>query len=212
MHGSTLKELDFSYNMDVPSAGWRMFVVVLSFPNIALEKLSLCHNHISNHLMVPLSDLLVNNKMLRELSIGSPDSRGKPDIIYGNLAAFTRILYDTSSILNTYNSNHTVEKLCNEEVLRLSNDFMYLLRISKENSNSQAARIKVIIAHFSGSNIRTEIFTAMEFNVLLIAIMWMGQGGGGSVISDGLFSFLRSMQSVCDTKSKNKKRKLADSV
>jgi hypothetical protein len=52
---------------------------------------------------------------------------------------------------------------------------MYLLRVNKENSNSQAVHIKVSKAHFSGSNISTQVFAAMESNILPIAITCTGQ-------------------------------------
>ena len=125
------------------------------------------------------------------------------------MAAFTRILNDTSSILNTYNSNHVVMELCHEdECYMFPTQLSSLLRINKENSSSQAARIKIIKAHFSGGDINTQVFNHMELNVHPIAIAWMG----GSKTNDLLFAFLRSMPSVCDTKRMIKKRKAVDQV
>lgn len=73
--------------------------------------------------MLSLADVLANNNTLTELRIGRADSRGRPISIHGNPAAFPYILYDTSSIINTYkNSNHTVEKLWNEKLLWSTND------------------------------------------------------------------------------------------
>jgi hypothetical protein len=48
----------------------------------------------------------------------------------------------------------------------LPEDLRSLLRINRENSNSQVARIKIIKIHFSGSDINTQIFARMEVNVL----------------------------------------------
>jgi hypothetical protein len=83
------------------------------------------------------------------------------------------------------------------------------LRINRENSNSQVARIKIIKIHFSGSDINTQIFARMEVNVLPTVIAWMGRDGGSDVNGDLLFAFLRSMPLLCDTKSVSKKRKMA---
>ena len=47
----------------------------------------------------------------------------------------------------------------------------------------------------------TQIFTDMELNVIPIAIGWMGRDGGSNGF---LFALLRSMPSLCDTKSKRK--------
>jgi hypothetical protein len=83
------------------------------------------------------------------------------------------------------------------------------LRINRENSNSQAARIKVIKTHFSGSNINTQIFAGMEVNVLPTVIAWMGRDGGSDGNGDLLFAFLWSVPLLCDMKSVSKKRKIA---
>ena len=149
-------------------------------------------------------DLLANNRTLTELSIGGVT---RPDPSCGNPAAFTCILYDTSNILNTYNSNHTVEKLCEEDRYWFSKELTSVLRINKENDMNQAARIKIIKAHFSGPVIDTQVFTDMKLNVLPSAIAWMGRGGVNGEIIDLLFLYFRSMSSVCDPKNKNKKRK-----
>ena len=83
--------------------------------------------------------------------------------------------------------------------------------INAEIIGSQAARIKIIKTHFSGSNINTQIFTHTESNSLPNAVAWMGQDGGSDGINV-LFAFLWSMPLVCNIKSKSKKRKMKDGV
>ena len=73
---------------------------------------------------------------------------------------------------------------------------------------SDAARLKIIDAHFSESNTKTSIFTDTKSNILPIAISWMGQDSSSDGISNVFFAFLRSMPLLCDTKSNRKKRKL----
>jgi len=88
------------------------------------------------------------------------------------------------------------------------------LKINKENSNSQAARIKIIKTHFSGSKINTQAFGNMEFGFLPAAIAWMGRDDESSEIMIGsgintMFAFLKSTTLVCESKSNCKKRKAA---
>jgi hypothetical protein len=87
---------------------------------------------------------------------------------------------------------------------------MSFFRMNRENRKCQAAHIKVIKTHFSGSNIDTQIFTDMESSVLPCAIAWMGQDGGDNEISGLLFAFIRSMPLLCEMKNKSRKRKTTD--
>ena len=189
-----------------PRDGWgsRLFCAILT--NSALEKLDLGRYRINDHVMISLADALANNNMLRELTLDLEN------VSYDGYAAFSNILCNNASILSTYHSNHSLEKLCwkiNER--SLPENLMSLLRINKENSNSQAAHIKIIKTHFSGSDINAQIFAHMEVNVLPTAFAWMGRDGGSGSDENGdiLFAFLRSMPLLCDKNSKSKTRKLA---
>jgi Ran GTPase-activating protein (RanGAP) involved in mRNA processing and transport len=204
-HGSTLRELDLTLNRDVSSTAWQVLIIALRLHAPALELLSLSRVH--SDLTVSLTDFLTDNRKLKKLIIiemcnGRPDSN-----CY--VAAFTRVVFDTSSILNTYNSNHVIEEIGHGSSDTLPIDLRSLLRINKENSPSQAARIKIINAHFSGSDINTQVFNDMELHVHPSAIAWMG----GSKTNDLMFTFLRSLPSVCDcTKRKIKKRKVDETL
>ncbi len=144
------------------------------------------------------ADALANNTKLRELKCDS-----FYHVTSDGYAAFTSLLCNTLSIQSTYRSNHTLERLSDHE-WRLPEDLRSLLRINRENSNSDTARIKIIRTHFSGSNINTQIFTGMELNVIPTAIAWMGRDGGNGL----LFAFLMRMPLLCTTKSKCKKKKI----
>ena len=84
-----------------------------------------------------------------------------------------------------------------------------ILRINKESSKSQSARIKIVNTHLSGSNINTQVFTEMDVKILPVTIDWMGRDVGSNETSDLLFAFLRNVHSLRDTKSKSKKRKMS---
>ena len=202
-NNSMLRELGLVSNRDVTATGWVGFSTVLRNPNSALEILDLRGNLINDHVMTSFADALANNNLLRELNLDLEN------VSYDGYAAFNNILCNNASILSTYHSNHSLEKLChtiNES--SLPEDLRSLLRINREKSNSQAARIKIIKTHFSGSDINTQIFARMEVHVLPTVIAWMGRDGGSDGNGDLLFAFLRSMPLLCDTKSKSKKRKI----
>ena len=189
-NNSRLRELGLVSNRDVTATGWVGFSTVLRNPNSSLEKLDLRGNRINDHVMTSFADALANNNMLRELGY----------------ASFSNIFCNNASILSTFHSNHSLEKLSwtNHERY-LPEKLMSLLRINRKNSNNQAARIKIIKTHFSGSNINTQIFARMEVNVLPTVIAWMGRDGGSDGNGDLLFAFLWSMPLLCNMKSRSKK-------
>ena len=89
-------------------------------------------------------------------------------------AAFTRLLCNSSSIMSTYQSNHTLTRLCDRSCLKnLPEDLRFLLQLNEKNSVSQAARLKIIKTHFSGSEINMQPFISMDLCVRPHAIAWM---------------------------------------
>jgi len=210
MNNRTLINLHLDEFPNVTTAGWTAFSSVVRNPNSFLEKLFLTpvvRRHDANNVAISFADALTNNKRLRELKINCRIE---------NFAPFTRIVCNSSSIMSTYNSNHILCVLSPEHYPRyyqrcpLPIDLASVLQINRDYSVSQAARLKIIKTHFSGSNINTTPFTAMELKVLPNAISWMGRECGISEINDLLFVFVRSTPLLCDTKSRYKKRKSVD--
>jgi hypothetical protein len=200
-----LKDLHLCSFPNVTTAGWTAFSAVLRNPNSLLERLDLTPQgyiaDFANNIAMSFADALTNNKRLRKLTIGRSTEIYTP---------FSHILCNSSSIMSTYNSNHILSELgLDHDGSRrpLPIDLASVLQMNRENNFSQAARLKIIKTHFSGSNINTAPFTVMELKVLPTAISWMGQDFGTSEISDLLFAFVRSMPLLCDTKSRCKKRK-----
>ncbi len=85
-----------------------------------------------------IADALVNNNMLRDLILHLENLENSYDY-----TAFTHTLCNNASILSTYQSNHSLVKL-SYNVRPLLENLISLLRINRENSTSQAARIKII--------------------------------------------------------------------
>ena len=109
----------------------------------------------------------------------------------------------TTSIMHTYNSNHILW----EAVLWVWRISVAVWRISvawrssiifvnhRENTKSQAARLKIIKTHFSEDFV-IQPFIEMELNVLPHAISWMGRGGESNETNNHFYAFLRSMPTL----------------
>jgi hypothetical protein len=163
-----------------------------------LEKLDLRANSVNDHVMVSFADAMANNSKLTEC-IFHRDICHVTSIGY---VAFTHILCNNSSILSTYHSNHTLGKLCYRE--EFPEDVTFLLKFNQECTESQAARLKIIMAHFSGCKINMQPFMDMDLCVRPHAIAWMGKGGN-------LYDFLRAAPSLLekfDGKIRSKKRSM----
>ena len=77
----------------------------------------------------------------------------------------------------------------------LPEEFQSLLKTNRENSPSQAARLKIIKTHFSGGFI-TQPFVGMDLNMLPRAMAWMGRAARAGEVDGHYFSFIRSIASL----------------
>ena len=189
----------------VSEAGWSAFSAVLRNPESALEIIDLSKNSINDEVMHSFSNALASNTKLKKFNI-----QGTFSITSNGFAAFTHLLCNSSSILTTYQSNHIIEELWKKNddddddddreddqlKITLPEDLMNLLQLNKENSPNEAARLKIIMTHFSGHEIN------MQPSVRPYAIAWMGR-------DDNLYRFLRAMPSLLEAvgeKVSSKKR------
>jgi hypothetical protein len=187
---STLENLDISVNsigdiginaltnsllnnsmLNVLSIGWANFSTVLRNPTSALEVLRVWSNSINDKVLYSFAGALINNNKLKGLD---PNSVVYSKVTSDGYWAMTYMLCNTSSILSTFNSNHTLQ-LFYHDFKSLPNDLSSLLRINRESSVSQAARLKIIKSHFSGSEINMQPFMEMNLNVRPHAIAWMAK-------------------------------------
>jgi hypothetical protein len=215
VNNSRLRELDLSCNQGVTPAGWQTFVSVLRNPDSLLERLVLYHNRLGDEAMFSFAAALASKK-LRELIFldGDMDPTNSNGVSHIGYDAFTHTLCDKSSIVNTYHSNHTLEKLCGDNFDFAGYFHSYftklsrLLQINSEHSCVQAVRVKIIMTHFSGSIVNTQVFNDIGLTALPTAIAWMGRGVNNKqrVMFNLLLEVMRMMPSLCDTKGKNGKR------
>eukprot|EP00984_Skeletonema_dohrnii_P021968 scaffold11082_cov74-Skeletonema_dohrnii-CCMP3373.AAC.5 len=104
---SNLEKIYLSDNRSITAAGLRFMSPLLQSETCSLTTLVLFRINFGDEGAIALADGLRGNKSLRELSF-APSSAGITDIGW---AAFSMLLCDTSSINNTYLSNHTIEEI-----------------------------------------------------------------------------------------------------
>ena len=194
VNNNRLRDLDIRNNTDVTDQGWIILAnAILRNPNSALERLDISGSHINSRITIAFADALMNNSRLKELYLGQSGSRMNSD---GN-EAFTHLLCNTSSIIETFQSNHTLTTLSIDEEddeeqgfgLALSDDLTFLLRLNKENNANQAARIKIIQTHFSGTVMNVQPFMDMELSTRPHAIAWIAR-------DSNCYRFLRAVPSL----------------
>jgi Ran GTPase-activating protein (RanGAP) involved in mRNA processing and transport len=132
-----LKELHLFTCGSATPVGWRILATILRNPSSGLEILDFEQNSINDDIMSTFAMALANNRKLKELDISGRSIRRFTSIGY---AAILCLLCDTSTILSTFNSNHTLEYIG----WGYREDIKSLLTINQEYSVSQAARIKII--------------------------------------------------------------------
>ena len=196
--------------------------------NSVLEKLNLHGNIIDDGTMICLASSLVKNYKLRELEIncriqfGIPPNRlaqrqmiGVHSLTLGRnitaqgWSAFSQLLRDTSSINATFESNHTLERLHQNED-EMPQDLQSLLHLNRKKSKSQVARLKIIQTYFREGFIRTPLID-MKRSLLPHVIAWISKDGQYDTIDNHFYGFLRSVMPVLLGHANIKKRKRENS-
>jgi Ran GTPase-activating protein (RanGAP) involved in mRNA processing and transport len=200
-NNSKLRELDLGHNHRVTPAGWVAFSAVLRHPNSALESLDLRRNAINDQVVISFAEALSTNNRLRELYFATGEINS---VTSDGYVAMTRILCNNSSILSTFNSNHTLEILhCN--CTPLPEDLRSLLLLNRKKNSSRAARLKIVKTHLSGHEINMQPFMDMNLSVRPHAIAWMAKN------KRHFYRLLRAMPSLLEqVGSKKRSYKLVE--
>jgi hypothetical protein len=144
-------------------------------------------NHINNDTIFAFADTLASNRKLKEFILCLNPDRVNYRVTPNGYDALINSLCNKTSIMSTYHSNHTLQKICCESIVKLMpKEVTYLLNINKFYNRSQAARLKIIKTHFSGPTINMQPFGEMEVRVRPHAIAWMAK-------EDNLYQWLRTM-------------------
>ena len=194
---STIQHLNLAQNRSITVTGWRSFSAVLQNPNSVLETVNLGFNSIDDDTLVCFANSLINNSKLKELFLDNGQ--------YGqyNTTAITRwdalpnVLCNKSSIDATSNSNHTLQRIFqrwNVAESQLPSDLSTLLLLNRVHTKVEAARLKIIKAHFSG-DFCMQPFIDMNLKVLPHVIAWMAKFEYGRSM---MYHFVRNTSFIVD--------------
>ena len=121
-----------------------VLATLLRDPSCNLHTLDLRLNHIGNEGTTILANALATNTKLKKLYLG-----GNPMDDQSVVDIFAKLLCDTSSISNTYSSNHTLRKLLvlltNQQ--HLGEHLDSLLKMNKGKNKSHVAIKKILKYH-----------------------------------------------------------------
>ena len=134
-----LKKLHLGHN-NIGNAGCAALATLLEDPHCSLHHISLNTNNISNEGVIAIANSLANNKKLQRLYLGNNqfDESVVQDI-------FSNILCNTSSINDTYASNHTLETL--RLPFGVSGQLLSSLNTNEHTDKSHVAIKKILKYH-----------------------------------------------------------------
>jgi hypothetical protein len=138
-----------------------------------LETLNIC-NSIglmgNEQIHVELRDALYQNKKLTHLLLFDYDLRFE-----GGWGPLSRLLCNTSSIAETFSSNHTLQKVVDS--WNQPSELRELLAMNERAKKFDIARRKIIKVHFTGDAMEwTSHFDDMDIGVWPRVIAWMARG------------------------------------
>ena len=170
---SSLKCLHLRCNRSVTPAGWQALTGLIRSP---LRELDLDSNGLKLGLgiLVAFTSALTHNKTLETLVVehARGDVNGNDVITNRGRAAVCNLLCNKTSIMDTYNSNHTLRLLrCYYPAERLQD----YLDLNKNEDKVEVARQKILQTHFSGESEGIQELLDMELEVIPSAIAWIGR-------------------------------------
>ena len=135
--GHNLMNLHFPRNR-IGNSGCEIIATLLKDNNCSLQSLSLSHNPLFNDGVKAIADSLANNTTLKELYIENTSifTRTAKD-------AFVELLCNTSSIMDTYHSNHTLHTVLAPLGMKVN----YLSQLNKERNKRHVAIKKILQYH-----------------------------------------------------------------
>jgi len=216
---TSLKVLWLSRNRMVTPSGWQALSDYLQSPNFALEELHLGENRINDDTVIAFTSALTHNTTLERLTLGGyyDDDIDDEDEDVGELnqlitdrgwEAVSSLLCNKTSIMDTYNCNHSLQHLPDE----LADCLGPYLLLNKNKDKVEVARQKVLQIHFSDDDhdSKMQVLLDMELEMMPIAIEWMGRPThddwrGTSVSGLGLlYNLMRRLPDLFDSSAQKK--------
>ena len=171
----TIKCLHLVGNRAITADGWRVFFhLVLENPKSKIGYMDISECRIDDETMNALASSLRRNCTLEEIDVVRGDD-DEIDVTTEGWASIIGILLNRTSIMETYLSNHTLNRI--GAFHPLPDDLADLLDFNSDRFG-RAARLKVLDVHFApGYDINAiRPFLAMDTNLLPQVINWIGKG------------------------------------
>ena len=216
-----LKELHLSYNRSITANGVASLSSMFRAEHCSLCTLALYNIHFGDEGAIALANGLIGNKSLTDLrfSVESVTARGWD--------AFSTLLCDTSSVNNTYLSNHTLTEIGNYHTPLDIKDCLELnMKLNYSNSHNQATAIcKILRSHPD-----IDVTPLFEFNLMCLPLvvawfekakLYLGEVNEPAEVFknrklSAMFKFIRGMPKLAadgyygKKKAKSKKRNRSD--
>jgi len=216
---TSLKYLNLGCNQLVTSTGWLALSDYLQSPEFVLRELHLDDNRHNDDTVVTFASALENNKTLKilnlykELDSDSEDDEDGDDMITERgWGAVSSLLCNKKSILNTYNSNHTLQEVGTyHDEMNLPDDLLSYLELNENKDKVEVARQKILQTHFSDDTTsKIQKFLDIELEMMPAAIAWIGRptpmGWKGAQVS-GLSLMYNLMRRIPDLFDSNAQKK-----
>ena len=167
----SLKVLEISKDESITSAGWQGFARCLRSPCSTLQCLQIDSCTLFDDGAVALALALSSNTTLTTLTLYVKDWNGA---MFGDV--LSQVLWDTSSIENTYNSNHTAYKLF---VFPETDAILETRKLNKNKDKVEVARQKILRHHFDGggNEIINDLFVGLPETGFPHALECIGRDG-----------------------------------
>jgi hypothetical protein len=197
-----LRHLDLSCNMiSITTNGFKAIATLLEDPSCNLEELNLEGNNIQNERVHLFATAIAKNTKLITLNLANNS------INAAGWAVISDVLCDTSSINNTFNSNHTLLHLDkdNRETLGAVRQYLVLNHYADKKNT---ATMKIL--QYSRHNISMlPFFEEWELKCLPIAVNWFDSARPGYIRNhmlrqevetsklQAIYEFVRGMPMEC---------------
>lgn len=191
---SRLRSLDLSNN-SIAARGCQSLATLLQNPNSNLDELYLNHNIIDNEGAHILANALTSNRKLKTLRLECND-------FTEGWSGFSKVLCDTSSINNTFHSNHTLECLASVEP-NMPADVRSLLELNRSSDDKKQVAMKKILKHHQHFDMQP--FFEWDLKVLPTAMSWFeraqsiyenNEAGIDKQKLSAMYQFIRAMPDV----------------
>lgn len=142
---------------------------------------------------------MVNNSALQKLHISHRDefSTFSDDYRFEFDTVLSRVLWDKSSISNTYSFNHTLYKVAFRP---LSKVCQQILKMNRNENKVEVALQKILLQHFAAGNTNIhDVFANMPETRLPFAIEWIGRNNDGRTL---MYDFVQAFPTLFDIRPK----------